>query len=342
MQRPNFYNGSKIFKRAAIGLILCVVVLMMLPTVLTYWLKVETNKPVAYSDAFPVTVDPLNKTITENEQVNSYLKSANLPLQASAVGSLGVLETIAASIADSISNAFAKLTGDDNLALAGGEKVVTIYPGLRREEVAQAFGKSLKWSEEQKKELVTPSPGSDLPYTEGSFFPGTYVVERTATPFEVQAMINERFAQNVLAHYSTSTRATLPINVALTVASLIQRETIGTEDMRLVSGIIWNRIFTDMNLQLDATLQYAKASTKKTAVWWPQVVPNDKYVKSTYNTYAHSGLPPTPIANPSVAAILAALNPTKTSCLFYFHDKKGVMHCSETYKQHVALLNKYY
>jgi UPF0755 protein len=56
----------------------------------------------------------------------------------------------------------------------------------------------------------------------------------------------------------------------------------------------------------------------------------------------NKGLPPTPIANPSVAAVLAALNPTKTDCLFYFHDRKGDFHCSETYEGHVAALKKYY
>jgi UPF0755 protein len=53
-------------------------------------------------------------------------------------------------------------------------------------------------------------------------------------------------------------------------------------------------------------------------------------------------LPPTPIANPSVAAVLAALNPKKTTCLFYFHDASAGFHCSDTYEQHVALLKKYY
>ncbi len=97
-----------------------------------------------------------------------------------------------------------------------------------------------------------------------------------------------------------------------------------------------------MNLQVDATLQYAKANTKDTNEWWPDVVPKDKYIKSPYNTYLHKGLPPTPIANPSVGAILAALNPIETPCLYYFNDKKGEFHCSKTYKEHVALIRKYY
>ena len=134
----------------------------------------------------------------------------------------------------------------------------------------------------------------------------------------------------------------VPLSDALTVASLIQREA-NTNDMRIVSGIIWKRLFNNMKLQIDATVQYAKANRAKTSSnWWPQVIPGDSSIKSPYNTYLHEGLPPTPIANPSVAAVLAALNPIDTPCLFYFHDKKGQIHCTETYAEHTALLKKYY
>ena len=112
--------------------------------------------------------------------------------------------------------------------------------------------------------------------------------------------------------------------------------------MRAISGIIWNRLVANMNLQIDATLQYAKANSTATKSWWPKVTPADLSRKSPYNTYVHSGLPPTPIANPSVAAVLAALNPLNTSCMFYFHDNAGRFHCSDTYTEHVTLLKKYF
>ena len=61
-----------------------------------------------------------------------------------------------------------------------------------------------------------------------------------------------------------------------------------------------------------------------------------------YNTYQNKGLPPGPIATPSMAAVLAALNPKNTDCIFYFHDARGNFHCTENYKEHVRLLKKYY
>ena len=86
----------------------------------------------------------------------------------------------------------------------------------------------------------------------------------------------------------------------------------------------------------------AATATLTGAAWWPNVLPKDRFRVSPYNTYQHTGLPPTPIANPSVASVLAALNPRNTSCLFYFHDAARQFHCSDTYAEHVALLKKYF
>ena len=94
-----------------------------------------------------------------------------------------------------------------------------------------------------------------------------------------------------------------------------------------------------MKLQMDATLQYAKGDASD---WWPQVNPSDKNIDSPYNTYLHTDLPPTPIASPGLAAIAAAYNPLTTSCLFYIHDKHGVIHCSATYAGQLSNIAKYY
>jgi uncharacterized YceG family protein len=121
-------------------------------------------------------------------------------------------------------------------------------------------------------------------------------------------------------------------NTALKIASIIQREAAGKEDMRLISGIIWNRIFSGMKLQIDATLQYAKGSEEDG--WWKQVASEDKKIESLYNTYRYKGLPPGAIANPGPDAIKAAFYPQKTDCLFYLHDKNRKIHCTKTYEEH--------
>ena len=119
---------------------------------------------------------------------------------------------------------------------------------------------------------------------------------------------------------------------ALKIASIVQREAAGKEDMKLISGIIWNRIFNGMKLQMDATLQYVKGSEEDG--WWEKVDSEDKKIKSLYNTYLYKGLPPGAIANPGPNAITAAFYPQKTDCLFYMHDRKRKIHCTKTYEQH--------
>jgi len=129
-------------------------------------------------------------------------------------------------------------------------------------------------------------------------------------------------------------------DTVIKIASIIQREAASKSDMALISGIIWNRIFSGMKLQIDATLQYAKGNEEDG--WWGQVSSADKKIKSPYNTYLNIGLPPSAIANPGLSAITAAYNPQKTDCLFYLHDKNKKIHCSKTYEEHKANIAKYY
>ena len=313
-----------------------------LPAVFSLVLQHKQSEPAAAPSVtqFPISVDPRTKTITPTTEIDSYLEQPGSPLEANVSGVGGTVAHILQSIAIAIDN----LPFYQSLASVSGigGHFVTITPGLRKEQVADIFAKALSWNKAQEKEFLTPSADANLPLDEGSFFPNTYFVNDDMTPADVQTLINKQFTDNVLSHYGTSTASVVPLDEALTIASIVQRETIDNSDMRLISGIIWNRLFAGMNLQVDSTLQYAKANLAATTVWWPPVLPKDKYIKSPYNTYMNAGLPPTPIANPSVAAILAALNPIQTSCLYYFNDKDGNFHCSDTYAEHQALLKKYY
>jgi UPF0755 protein len=126
---------------------------------------------------------------------------------------------------------------------------------------------------------------------------------------------------------------------AIKIASLVQREAAGESDMPLIAGIIWNRLLQGMPLAIDATIQYAKGGTDDD--YWTPLVKGDTKMDSLYNTYLHKGLPPTPIANPGLPAILAVLNPAKTDCLYYLHDSSGTIHCAATYAEHQKNIEKY-
>jgi UPF0755 protein len=288
------------------------------------------NKPPAVPP-FPVTVDPIHKTIVEDPRVDAMLGTST-PLAAAVFIVNDAFLKLAAAAIDA---------APYQALIGGATKAVVIKPGYRKEQVADAFGDALGWSDEQKADFVDQAATSIPTVTEGKFDAATYVVGASTTPEAVQQMISDQFNEDIASRYSSSTAALVPMDEALNIASLIEREAGSVQQMRLISGVIWNRIFSGMRLQLDATVQYAKADGTND-VWWPTVRPKDLSIKSPYNTYLHAGLPPTPIATPSVAAVLAALNPIKTDCLYYFHDNDGQIHCSATYQEHVALLKKYF
>jgi len=320
----------------ALFVVVAGITVFSLPVLFSWTLEYERASS-EIADQFPVTVDPQRKLIVENDQVNALFENEKSPLQAAVENTGGAFWGIFELIATTISGA----PWYQSLA-AANVRFVTIEPGMRKEQVAKAFASALLWNSNQKKEFTTAAPASALPLIEGSFSPGVYSVEVGMKPAEAQALVNARFSEEILSHYGTTTAEIVPLDQALTIASLIQREAGGNDDMRVISGIIWNRLFTNMNLQLDATLQYVKANNTSVSSWWPIVVHSDLFRKSPYNTYLNAGLPPSPIANPSVASVLAALNPVNTTCMFYFHDNAGQFHCTDTYAQHVALLKKYY
>jgi hypothetical protein len=307
--------------------------LFFLPKIVTVQVQQEQAAPIpATATQFPVSVNPATKSITYNPAADAFFTSKTSDLTASVDTVGSILSWIATLIDDT--RLYQSLA-------AANSRLITILPGYRKEQVAAELAKALNWNAAQQQEFLTDVTAQTPGITDGIFSPGTYVVDTSMTPSNVAALMSVAFNKNILVHYSSTTAQQVPLSEALTIASLLEREAKGPSDMRIISGIIWNRLFNNMNLQIDATLQYAMGVNTK-GNWWQQVVPKDKYISSAYNTYAHPGLPPGPIANPSVAAVLAALNPVQTSCLYYFHDSKGNFHCSDTYTQHVALLKKYY
>lgn len=103
----------------------------------------------------------------------------------------------------------------------------------------------------------------------------------------------------------------------------------------MVSGILWNRIERRMPLQVDAVFGYIF----ERATYSPSFA--DLKVDSPYNTYTHAGLPPGPICNPGLDALLAAARPAKTNYLYYLTGKDGLMHYAMTYAEHQANQRKY-
>lgn len=240
------------------------------------------------------------------------------------------------------------------------KRFVYIYPGMRREEMVEKYSKILDWSDKDKRWFIASAPADpeNGGYYEGYFLPKSYFVDKDASGKEVGEMMHDEFVQTVaekiidaksdgetLGDFTKTITSkdgkkseVVNLDTAVRIASIIQREAAGPRDMPLVSGIIWNRIFLGMKLDLDATLQYVKGEPED---WWPQVESKDKYLDSPYNTYKYKGVPPGAISNPSIEAINAVYNPQKTDCIFYLHDNNGNIHCTKTYEEHKRNVDTY-
>ena len=214
---------------------------------------------------------------------------------------------------------------------------VTIPPGLRKEEIAELLSEALGWTSATREEWLSVHTEVAEGFTEGVYYPDTYLLPSDQPPADVAARLRGRFEEVFAPYAQEAEEKGIPWTDVITLASLIEKEA-AKNDKHLVSGILWNRLDKGMLLQVDATLQYLAGTPEK---WWPQPDVDDKYDESPFNTYQHVGLPPHPIANPSLASIEAALNPQATSCLYYLHDLYGRIHCSTNYRAHVANVNRY-
>jgi cell division protein YceG involved in septum cleavage len=291
---------------------------------------VKNDVMLTEQEPFPVSVQTVERKIVENPTVDWYVKT-HLSFNGDNSRQSQFLDKILAQVA--------KWDWYQQLA-SSVSRILVIYSGERAEQVVANFGDILKWSEEERALFVDYISQTEPYLIDGTFYPGRYVVPSDASPELVADLLHERFSKEVLARYTPEVEVQVPLKDALIIASLLEREAYDFTDMRYIAGIIWNRLFINMPLQLDATLQYARGGVA--SAWWPRVVPDDKFIESPFNTYKNTGLPPSPISNPSVESIMAALNPRVTPCMFYFHDSNGRFYCTETYEEHVAKLREIY
>ncbi len=312
---------------------LVVVILISLLVLSSFYLNevFQTRiKGGGLQDPFPVSVNSHTKTISIDPALEAFLTN-----------NLALSQDRADNWLSRVASVLVSKSWHQNLA-SPVSKTFVIWPGQRKEEVLKHIAAILSWDELEIMEFEKLVYASFPVIPDGKYFPGCYVTHNNATPAEVKQLIKESFTEEVLNRYTAKVESKVPLESTLVIASLIEREASDFENMREVSGVIWNRLFIDMPLQLDATLQYARGSNPNEGNWWPVVKPRDKFLTSPFNTYQNAGLPPSPISNPSTESIIAALNPIKTTCLFYFHTDEGEYFCSVSYEAHVSKLRSLY
>lgn len=234
--------------------------------------------------------------------------------------------------------------------LQGGprELWVTIPEGLRREEIAEIFIESLG----KKGQDVDVFRAQFLELTEdqeGYLFPDTYLFPPDASA----SVVINKLVQTFESKLDDSTRDAIDksrysLNQFMVMASIIERETKTDEERPVVAGILWKRLETDgWLLQVDASVQYAvtnsklKTQSSKLDNYWPILTKEDLDINSPYNSYKSASLPPTPIANPGLSSIKAAVFPENSNYWFYIHDRDGGIHYAETIEQHNNNVRKY-
>jgi UPF0755 protein len=224
-----------------------------------------------------------------------------------------------------------------------------IYPGWRLEEVAEMVGGlGLPFGKEEFLAMaMNPSENLHAPLEipqgkslEGFLFPGAYSVKPDITLEGLIAEILTRFKTQVLTEDFRSNLGScgLTLHEAVTMASIIQRETLAEEEMATIASVFYNRLAINMFLETDPTVQYAIGFNVSTETWWKSPLTyDDLEINSPYNTYRNPGLPPGPISNPDLAALKAAVAPADTDYLFFRAkcDGSATHNFSTTYEEHL-------
>ena len=168
-------------------------------------------------------------------------------------------------------------------------------------------------------------------HPEGLFFPDTYFFEKHSTDIELLKRAYKKM-QQVLEQEWKNRADNLPLKTpyeALTLASIIEKETAAVTERTLISGVFSRRLETDMLLQTDPTVIYGMNDN-----YQGNITHNDLITATPYNTYIIKGLPPTPIAIPGKAAINAALHPDSSNNIYFVARGDGTHVFSATLEEH--------
>lgn len=187
-----------------------------------------------------------------------------------------------------------------------------------------------------KWEFLQELPLGDYHRLEGYLFPDTYTFYLGEDPKYVLNKMLLRFNEQMGKYYELFTEESpYTLHEVVILASLIEKETDG-DDYKTIASVLYNRLNnpaaeTAGFLQVDAALVYVNGGRVPTT--------QDKEMDSPYNTYKNKGLPPTPIANPGMASLYAALEPDSTGYFFYaLNPATGKHEFSRTYQEHMNRL----
>ena len=180
-----------------------------------------------------------------------------------------------------------------------------------------------------------PTKESGVRYRlEGYLFPATYAIKESTT---IESLIDEMVAtmdKNLSAHYSAIKEKNLTVNELLTIASLVEKEGLKTDDRKLIAGVFYNRLNLGMPLQSNIAILYAEGKLGQN-ISLADDAAIDTTINSPYNVYTNLGLMPGPVDSPSLDAIEASINQTKSDNLYFVANvQDGKVYFATTREEH--------
>ena len=237
------------------------------------------------------------------------------------------------------------LSSLDVLALMVGGKTVLhelrVIEGLRFEDALKIVFEhpELQHSlSDRRPEAVMAAIGRPELHPEGRFFPDTYRFPKGTTDVTILRQAFQAM-DRVLAETWAERVADLPYarpEDALIMASIVEKETGLASEREAIAGVFVRRLQMGMRLQTDPTVIYGLGEA-----FDGNLRKRDLLADGPYNTYARSGLPPTPICLPGRAALRAAVNPAKGSALFFVSRGDGSHQFSDTLTDHETAVRRY-
>ncbi|MCC7162240.1 MAG: endolytic transglycosylase MltG [Anaerolineae bacterium] len=233
---------------------------------------------------------------------------------------------------------------------------IIIRPGWRAEQIAEYLDtvNLPQFDKDQFMEIVRSGDAeysflqdrkaNASPGLEGFLFPDTYQVLQAIDTKQLVNRLLYEFDQRVTPDMRAKAQEQgLTLQEAITLASIVERETVKPEEAPLIASVYLNRIKAQTYLNADPTVQYAIGYVPETQQWWktPVTLAEYQHVDSPYNTYLYPGLPPGPIAEPSMNSIQAVLEPAVTDYFYFLATGDGGHVFARTLEEHTANLAKY-
>ncbi len=230
-----------------------------------------------------------------------------------------------------------------NMLVDGEEalKSITIVEGWNFSQVRAALQKAEHLTPDSiglQPDLIMAKLGKPGIHAEGRFFPDTYTYAKGASDLAVlkrAARAMDKRTEAAWALRSIDTPLQTP-EQALILASIVEKETGKPSDRAQIAGVFSNRLRIGMPLQTDPTVIYGMGDK-----FDGNLRKRDLQTDTPYNTYTRGGLPPTPIAMPGNAALLAAVQPASTKALYFVARGDGSSQFSASLDEHNRAVNKY-